>query len=93
MPNEIIIMGVPHKIEYVDCVNKDELKAGEINFLDCVIRIDNSQPLEMQKVILLHEVLHGLCNLIGLNDLGENESAIQALAGGLYSTFKGSTIF
>lgn len=93
MPNEITIMGVPHKIEYVDTVSKVQLEAGEISYLDCTIRIDKSQPEEMQKVVLIHEVLHGLFNLIGMDELRDDESAVQLLASSLYSTFKDSSIF
>ena len=93
MPETVSIMGIPYTVKLVDVVDKNQLCFGEIDYFACEIRIDKTLTPEMQKVTLLHEILHGCCNLLGLNDVNENESAIQGLASGLYSALKGASIF
>ena len=93
MPETVTIMGVPYAVKLVDVVDKTQLCFAQIYYFACEIGIDKSLPDERRKVALLHEVLHGICDMLGLEELNNNEGAIQSLAGSLYSTFKGTVIF
>lgn len=87
LPEDLDILGLRYKIEQVPCVNKFEPRKGEVDFLANVIRIDENMPEDMKVQTLIHEVLHCLCDTLGLYDLNENETAIQSLAAGLYYVF------
>lgn len=93
MPDKLTIGGMEYRIVEVDQISKDEFINGEIDFINGVIKIDSTMTHDRKMITLVHEVLHGVCDAIGLDELGQNESAIQGLASTLYSTFKGTKIF
>lgn len=93
MPDKLTIGGMEYRIVEVDQISKDEFINGEIDFINGVIKIDSTMTHDRKMITLVHEVLHGVCDAIGLDELGQNESAIQGLASTLYSTFKGIKIF
>lgn len=93
MPDELNICGMQYEIIEKDQVCKDELLNAQIDFMNGTICVDATMTDDRKRIALIHEVLHGICDAIGLYEIGENESAIQGLASSLYSTFKGSTIF
>lgn len=92
MPDKVRIVGIDYKVEYVEVVNKSELRYGEIDFMNCVIRIDKTVPEAVQKQTLIHEILHGLCSALGFSELNENENAIHSLASELFCTLIDSPI-
>lgn len=49
MPNKVRIVGIDYKVEYVEVVSKSELSYGEIDFMNCIIRIDKTVTEEVQK--------------------------------------------
>ena len=93
LPNEITICGMRYKVVERNFVCKEELRNAEIDLFNGEIIIDSTMTNDRKKVAFIHEVIHGICDATGLFEVGENESAVQALASGLYSTFKGTTIF
>lgn len=92
MGKTIDILGVPYKILPVDVVNNQAMLLGEINYKNQTIRIDKSLPAERFDEVLLHEILHGVSEAVGLDDL-LSESDIQALGRGLYATLRGCLTF
>lgn len=93
MPESINILGIDYKISLVDVVDKTQLCFGQIDYFACEIRIDKNLPVAMQRQTLLHEVIHGICNLLGLVNINDDEGAVQGIASGLYSTFKDHLTF
>lgn len=85
--SEIRILGQVYRISEVECVSKEELVKGSINYLTHEIRIDKSMPDDLKKQTMLHEVIHAICDALGLYELGEDEQAVQSLATALYSVF------
>lgn len=77
----IDILGIPYTIKEVECVNKDELRKGQINFLSQEILLDKTMTKENKKITLLHETIHGIAEALGF-DLEENR--VQSLATALY---------
>ena len=93
MPDKLTIGGMEYRIVEVDQISKGEFINGQISFIDGVIKIDSTMTHDRKMITLVHEVLHGICDALGMSELGENENAIQSLASTLYSTFKGTKIF
>ena len=89
----ISILGIPYKVLEVECVNKGEPRKGEIDFIKCEIRIDKDMPNNLKEQVLMHEIIHAICDLQGFFDIGENENVVQGLATALYHTFKSQVIF
>ena len=88
MLDKVTVMGVEYAIEYVDVVDKENPRFGQVNFFESKIKIDNSLSDDMRKQTLIHEILHCVCQGLGLYDLGENENAIQSIATALYDISK-----
>ena len=88
MHKTISILGIDYNIEYVEVVNKEEPRFGQVDFFESKIRIDKSLSEDMKKQTLLHEILHCICQGLGLYDIGENENAIQSMATALYDVSK-----
>lgn len=82
------ILGLTYRITEVECVNKEELRRGEINFLTNEIRIDQSLPEDLKGQVLIHEVLHAIFDLLGYEDLCSDENKVQGIATALHQVLK-----
>lgn len=92
-PKTINIIGIPYEVIEVDQIAKDQMLAGEIDFINQIIRLDKGLSSETKGQTLMHEILHGVCQGLGLYELGTNECAIQSIASALYQIFHEHLIF
>ena len=88
MSEKITILGIEYEIERVPCISKDEFLLGQIDYIRQKILIDGSISEEKAQVVLLHEIIHGILEALGMNDENQNETMIQGLAAALYVCFK-----
>lgn len=88
MLDKISVMGMEYAIEYVDVVDKENPRFGQVNFFESKIKIDKSLSEDRKKQTLIHEILHCVCQELGLYDLNDNENAIQSIATALYDISK-----
>ncbi len=93
MVDKINILGAVYQIQEVEVVNKEEPRKGEIDFLTGVIKIDKNMPQELKEQVLMHEILHAVCDLLGYEKLCFDEKKVQGLATALHQIFKSQTIF
>lgn len=93
MKNSVNILGLPYTIKEVQVINKEQFTLGQIDYVNLEILIDESLSNEKKELILLHEILHGICEAIGADELNENEQVIQGLSSSLYHLLKSQTIF
>jgi len=84
---EINILGVTYTVEEVDTVNKTRPRRGEINYLTNEIKIDKNMPASLKEQVLMHEILHAVFDLIGLDKLSEDEKKVQSIATALHHVF------
>ncbi len=90
----IDILGIKYTVKEVECVSKDELRKGQINYLTNEILIDKTMSLQNKEQTLWHEIIHAICEALGIQDICQDESRVQALATALYYTVrKNKTIF
>jgi len=80
MPREVTILGLKYKVELVEVVSKYLPRIGEINYIEQVIRIDSTLSEERKQQTLLHEILHGICEQLGLDEINNDEKAISAIS-------------
>lgn len=78
------ILGVEYTLLEVDYVSKYEPVRGQINHMTAEILVDRNLPEKMKTVTLLHEILHAICDLLGYDDLGEDEEKIKGLSTALH---------
>lgn len=93
MIKKIDILGVEYTVSEVDVVNKEELRKGEINFLTNEIRIDKVLPDTLKEQVLMHEILHAVFELLGMEKLAMNERKVQRIATALHYVFATQDIF
>ena len=93
MIDKINILGVLFTVEEVPVVNKNEPRKGEINYLTNVIKIDESMPVSLKNQTLMHEILHAVFDLLGYQNLAEDEEKVQGIATALHQIFTCQTIF
>lgn len=95
LPYKINICGIIYSVEYkenpsdVD-IHRRESLWGQIDYWTRTIRIyHNNNPLEDVWQTIIHEVVHGICNHLALNefDKPENHDDLDVLALGLFDTF------
>ena len=88
MTKAVRILGLDYEIEEVECVSKEELRRGEINFLTNRIRIDKSMPEDLKKQVLIHEIVHAIFDLLGFEDLCTDENKVQSIATALHQVIR-----
>lgn len=89
----INILGVDFTVEEVECVSKEELRKGEVNYLTGEIKLDKSMPGKMKDQVLMHEILHAIFDMLGYDELSEDEQKVQGIATALHQVFASQTIF
>ena len=57
------ILGVQYNVREVLIVSREEFRKGEIDFIGNEIRIDEALPKESNDQVLMHEIIHVVCDL------------------------------
>ena len=90
--NQIKILGIEYKLEEVEQVNKNQRLFGEIDFVNQTIKIEKDLNEDRKKQVLLHEILHGICEQLGIEEINNNETLIQSISSALYQVLKDNKI-
>lgn len=86
---EIDILGIHYKIlevEQVDMTNY--LVDGEIDYYKQVIKIKKDMPAERKTETLWHEIIHGICEHLQIEEVQKNEHLVQCLGNAMYQVLK-----
>ncbi|MBU5486481.1 hypothetical protein KQI86_19455 [Clostridium sp. MSJ-11] len=84
MLNHINILGINYKIKYLNDLIERENLYGEIDYHKQTIRIDESMRRDRKVRTLIHEILHGIMESLGYNDINCDEEKIQNISNALY---------
>ena len=87
MVKTINILGVDYELHYVDSISRDSLRIGEIDYLQQKILILNDLGMDLERVTILHEVVHGILSQLGFEE-ENNEHLTQSLASALHQVLK-----
>jgi len=93
MVEVIGILGVDYTVQEVACISKDTFLYGEIDFVNQIIKIDKSLTSNKKEQTLLHEILHAILEELGLQEINQNEEAVQSISAVLYHLLKTQSIF
>jgi hypothetical protein len=90
---KINILGLTYEIREVEVVNRGIPRAGEIDFLEQVIKIDKTLSEDRRQIALLHEIIHGICEQLQFEDVVNNEQVVQGIAVALHQILKDGLTF
>jgi ssRNA-specific RNase YbeY (16S rRNA maturation enzyme) len=84
----IDVLGLSYEVLELPVVNKTTPRWGEIDFEAQIIRIDAALSDDRKGLTLLHELLHGVCEALGYDEISDDEQKIQGIASALYLSLK-----
>ena len=93
MTKKINLLGVDITVNEVDVVCKEEPMRGVYNYLTATIKLDKNMPISMKNNVLIHELLHAMFDLLGYEDLRDDEQKVQAIATALNQLFHQDVFF
>ena len=89
---QIKILATEYKVEEVEQIDKYERLLGQIQYTEQKIKIDKNISEDMKREVLIHEILHGILEKLGYNELNDDEQKVQSIASTLYSVLKENKI-
>jgi hypothetical protein len=91
--NVINILGIPYTVERVPYIDRNEYRAGEINFEAQEIKLLDTLKDAMAGTTFFHELIHGILMGLKFIDESNNEQLVQGLAVGLYQALGNNPTF
>jgi len=88
MIDSVDILGLTYTIRIVPIIDKDTHTLGQIRYVEQEILLEDGMPEQRSNQTLMHEILHGILEQLGYDDLNENEERVQGIASALYQTLK-----
>lgn len=85
---KVNICGVPHIVREVEHKFDIDLHLGQINYKEAEILINQDSHPEVKKETLCHEMIHGILNHLGYQDMANDEQLVQALGNAIYQGFE-----
>jgi hypothetical protein len=84
MTPTVNIFGVPYTVKRVPYIDRNEYRAGQIDFEAQEIKLLDTLKEETAGIALFHELIHGILTGLKYLDETDNEKLVQGLAIGLY---------
>lgn len=91
MLRQIKILGLIYAIEEVDYVSREEIKLARIDYLHQKIYLLADLGKQKKEQALLHEIIHGVFNALGLDYTDEEN--IQRISSALHQVFTDNKLF
>ena len=85
---KIKILATEYEIEEVEQIDKYQRLLGQIEYIEQKIKIDKNISEDMKKETLIHEILHGTLEKLGLNEINEDEQKVHSIASTMYLVLK-----
>lgn len=82
MITTIDILGVPYTVKTVDDID-DGARSADVTYHTAEIRLANGATPHMQRVILLHEIVHGMFEVEGHDEYRADENLTKAVSYGM----------
>lgn len=85
---KVNICGIPHKIVYKDVIDEgtEGITQGQIIHSKAKILIKKDLPKEIEKEVIIHEMVHGMLCHMGQDELCDNEEFVQMMANAIYNS-------
>lgn len=85
---ELKILATEYKVEEVEQIDKYQRLLGQIEYAEQTIKIDKNISEDMKKEILIHEILHGVLEKLGYDEINEDEQKVHSIASTMYLVLK-----
>ena len=89
---KINILGEMYEVVEVDEIDNDAHLAGQILHFKNIIQIKKNMHPEKKRVVLLHEVIHGIFEKLGMDKECNDEHLVQVLATSINQLLKDNEI-
>lgn len=89
--NKVKIMATEYTVLEVEQIDKGKRILGEIDYIEQVIKLEKGLNEDLKKEVLIHEILHGILEKLGFDDLNNDEQKVQSIASTLYQVLKDNT--
>jgi len=84
IPTQVNVLGIPYRITKPDRIMVDGQNGdGAVTYNIALIEIVDGMPIEVERPVVLHEVLHAMFKGQGQNDYRSDENLIEAIAHGM----------
>lgn len=85
---ELKILATEYQVEEVEQIDKYQRLLGQIEYIEQKIKIDKNISEDMKKETLIHEILHGILEKLGFNEINEDEQKVHSIASTMYLVLK-----
>ena len=90
---KINILGIPYEVVEVDTIDKSIRTFGQIDYSNQIIKLEKGMGKQYREQTLLHEIVHGIFEGLGYDDLNADEEKVQGIASALYQVLSSQVIF
>lgn len=85
---KVKILATEYRVEEVEQIDKYQRLLGQIEYTEQVIKIDKNISEDMKKETLIHEIIHGILEKLGYEELNEDEQKVHSIASTMYLVLK-----
>lgn len=85
---KVMICGVPHEVVEVKDEFDSDCHFGQIEYSKCLIKVNKEMPDEMKQSTIVHEMMHGILNHLGYEDLANDEKFVRVLGNAINESFR-----
>lgn len=85
---KVTICGVPHEVVEVKDEFDSDCHFGQIEYSKCLIKVNKEMPDEMKVSTVVHEMMHGILNHLGYEDLANDEKFVRVLGNAINESFR-----
>ena len=89
---EIMICGISYKVEEKEDAFDADTHFGQIDYVKGIITINKNLSPAIKKETLCHEIIHGIFQHLGKEQLRDDEELVQALGNSISQTFDIRTV-
>ena len=89
---KINILGEVYELVEVDEIDHDSNISGQIVYQKNQIYIKSSMSSEKKRVVLLHELMHGVFEKLGMDKECNDERLVQMLASSIHQLIKDNAV-
>lgn len=86
------ILATKYDVEEVEQIDKYTRLLGQIEYTEQKIKIDKNISEDMKQEVLLHEILHGILEKLGYEDLNGDEQKVHSIASTMYLVLKDNNL-
>lgn len=89
LPKTVRVMGIPYTVVKQDRITVNDQNAdGAVTYNSALIEVVNGMPIEVERVVVMHEVIHAMFKGQGQNDYRHDEDLIEAVAHGVIQVIR-----